>query len=115
MLEWSDYIDDAERNAKIQITEQWTVNGINAVIAIQVADAAGYGHSWVSALIFIGVWFGLVALWAWLSSQAASKSWSAEAYDRKVKAKGKEEEKRIRLVCAQMLSEAGVLITPRGA
>jgi hypothetical protein len=109
MLEWSDYVDNAERNAKLEITERWTVNGVNALLAWHAVEWAGYGRGWMSALIFFGVWFGLTGVWSLIASEAASRSWSSEAYLRKIEDTRREEDEHIRWVCRRMLHDTGLL------
>jgi hypothetical protein len=108
MLEWSEYIDNAERNAPLDTAEQWTVIIVNLSIAAQIADGAGYGRGYVSVFIFFGVWLSLLALYAMAVGYAQTRSWRAETYKRIADAQSRNEEERIRLVCAKMLREAGL-------
>ena len=86
MLEWTDYIENAERNTRLEVSERWTVNGVNVLIAWQTVAWAGYGDGWASFIIFFGVWFGLTFVLADIASREVSKSWSSEAYMRKIEA-----------------------------
>jgi hypothetical protein len=62
MLEWSEYIENAERLASLNASERWTVNGVNALLAGQTVAWAGYGPGWASAIIFVGTWLALTFL-----------------------------------------------------
>jgi hypothetical protein len=63
----------------------------------------------MSALIFFGVWFGLTGVWSLIASEAASRSWSSEAYLRKIEDTRREEDEHIRWVCRRMLHDTGLL------
>jgi hypothetical protein len=115
MLGWSEYIENAERLASLNASERWTVNGVNALLAGQTVAWAGYGPSWVSAIIFVGTWLGLTFLLAFAAGQAVSRSWSADTYKRKAEAQSREEEEGIRVVCAKMLYDTGLLNPSRAA
>jgi len=110
-MDQSEYIENAERTARLVISEHWTVTGVNFLVAGQVVAGIGYGRGWMSAIILFGVWFGLTCLWGLASSKAAYKSWSEGAYKRKIDAQHTEEEDRMRQVCAKMLYENGLLKT----
>jgi hypothetical protein len=52
---------------------------------------------------------------AFAGGQAVSRSWSADTYKRRAEAQSREEEERIRVVCAKMLYDTDLLNPSRAA